>query len=100
MKLAAAVGLIWLTSSVGLCVAATSGGGPQAHNAAKSANASDADPQAERGERVFKENCLRCHDAPEALRPQITRQIIRHMRVRASLSAQDEKALLRFMNRE
>jgi hypothetical protein len=49
---------------------------------------------------VFKENCSRCHDAPEALHPKVTRQVIRHMRVRASLSVEDEKALLAFMNRE
>lgn len=51
-----------------------------------------------RGERVFKQNCSRCHDAPQSFPPQISRSIVRHMRVRASLSAQDERALLKFMN--
>jgi mono/diheme cytochrome c family protein len=51
-----------------------------------------------RGERVFKQNCGRCHNPPQSFPPQISGSILRHMRVRAALSASDEKALLRFMN--
>jgi mono/diheme cytochrome c family protein len=51
-----------------------------------------------RGEAVFKRNCARCHEAPQGFPPQIAGTIIRHMRVRASLSAQDEKAVMEFMN--
>lgn len=54
--------------------------------------------QIARGETLFEENCARCHNAPRAFPPQISATIVRHMRVRASLSASDEKALLRFMN--
>jgi cytochrome c5 len=50
------------------------------------------------GERVFKQNCARCHDAPQSFSPQISGTVIRHMRVRASLSEQDEKAILKFLN--
>jgi mono/diheme cytochrome c family protein len=51
-----------------------------------------------RGERVFKQNCARCHEAPQSFPPQISGTILRHMRVRASLSAADEKAVMDFMN--
>src|SRR6185437_12038429 len=54
--------------------------------------------QATRGQQVFEQNCSRCHNAPQNIPPQISATVIRHMRVRASLSAADEKALLRFMN--
>jgi mono/diheme cytochrome c family protein len=54
--------------------------------------------QQSRGERVFNQNCARCHDAPQNFPPQISGTIVRHMRVRASLSSQDEKALIQFMN--
>jgi len=47
---------------------------------------------------VFKQNCTRCHEAPQNFSPQITGTIVRHMRVRASLSAADEKALLHYLN--
>jgi len=53
---------------------------------------------ASRGERVFQQNCSRCHNAPQSFPPQISGTVVRHMRVRASLSAADEKTLLRFLN--
>jgi cytochrome c5 len=52
----------------------------------------------DRGEQVFKQNCARCHDAPQSFSPRITGTIVRHMRVRASLNAEDEKALLHYLN--
>lgn len=51
-----------------------------------------------RGQKVFQQNCARCHNAPQGFPPQISATILRHMRVRASLSARDERDLLRFMN--
>jgi mono/diheme cytochrome c family protein len=52
----------------------------------------------DRGQQVFDENCSRCHNPPGSFPPQISGTVLRHMRVRASLSAADERALLRFMN--
>jgi cytochrome c5 len=54
-------------------------------------------PESE-GERVFQQNCFRCHNAPEGFSPRISGTIVRHMRVRASLSQHDEQELLRFLN--
>lgn len=54
-------------------------------------------PQSE-GERVFRQNCWRCHNAPEGFSPRISGTIVRHMRVRASLSQHDEQELLKFLN--
>jgi len=56
------------------------------------------DDDSAQGQRVFKQNCARCHDAPQGFPPQISGTVLRHMRVRANLSARDEKALLHFMN--
>ncbi|WP_446742656.1 cytochrome c [Silvibacterium acidisoli] len=50
------------------------------------------------GERIFEANCSRCHNAPEGFSPRISGTIVRHMRMRASLSAHDEQELLRFFN--
>ena len=50
------------------------------------------------GERKFKQNCSRCHEAPQNLSPNISGTILRHMRVRASLSQQDERDILKFLN--
>jgi len=50
------------------------------------------------GQRVFEENCSRCHTAPEGFLPRISGTIVRHMRVRASLSQHEEEELLHFFN--
>jgi len=55
------------------------------------------EPSAE-GERAFRQNCSRCHNAPEGFPPQISGTIVRHMRVRANLSRDDERAILKFLN--
>jgi cytochrome c5 len=52
----------------------------------------------DRGERVFQQNCSRCHNAPEGFSQSISGTIATHMRVRANLSDADYKALLRFLN--
>lgn len=64
----------------------------------KETHAAPSSAESTRGQEVFEQNCSRCHNAPESLPPRISGTVIRHMRVRASLSAADEKALLRFMN--
>jgi len=50
------------------------------------------------GERKFKQNCSRCHDAPQDLSTHLSGTVLRHMRVRASLSEQDERDILKFLN--
>ena len=49
------------------------------------------------GEQKFRQNCSRCHNAPQDLSPRIAGTVALHMRVRASLSAQDERDILRFL---
>lgn len=50
------------------------------------------------GERIFVQNCARCHTPPDGFAPRISGTILRHMRVRASLSAHDEEELLHYFN--
>jgi mono/diheme cytochrome c family protein len=71
----------------------------QAQQAAqKTATAKASQQNEEEGERIFQQNCSRCHNAPEGFSPRITGTIVRHMRVRASLSKHDEEELLHFFN--
>lgn len=51
-----------------------------------------------RGQLAFAEHCSRCHNAPQGFSPEISGTISRHMQVRANLSAEEERALLRFLN--
>jgi cytochrome c5 len=50
------------------------------------------------GQRIFEQNCSRCHTAPDGFSSRISGTVLRHMRVRASLSQHDEQELLRFLN--
>jgi cytochrome c5 len=75
----------------------------QTSPASKPANASGTPAKVESaksqdvGQRKFEANCGRCHSAPEQLSPSFTGTVVRHMRVRANLSAQDEKDILKFL---
>jgi cytochrome c5 len=64
---------------------------------AKPAAKADSTKQTDVGQRKFDANCGRCHSFPEQLSPSITGTVVRHMRVRANLSAEDEKDILRFL---
>ncbi len=55
-------------------------------------------PKQSEGERIFTQNCARCHTPPDGFSPRISGTIVLHMRVRANLSAHDEQELLRFFN--
>ena len=90
-------------------VLATSATITQAKEAPKpsqsSSSAGDTRPAADtkpatsdRGQQVFAQNCSRCHNSPEGFSSHISGTIARHMRVRASLSDEDYKALRHFLN--
>lgn len=53
---------------------------------------------ADRGQKVFEQNCSRCHNAPEGFSSSISGTVAMHMRTRANLSEADYKALRRFFN--
>lgn len=49
------------------------------------------------GEKRFRVNCGRCHNPPQGLSPREARAVVRQMRVRAMLSAEDEKLILQYL---
>lgn len=73
---------------------------PQTAHTARNRTAANRKSQqvADEGQRVFEQNCSRCHWAPEGFSPSISGTIVHHMRVRASLSKHDQQELLRFLN--
>ncbi len=71
----------------------------QATPAAKKTKAAGKPPtHQDPAERAFQANCSRCHNAPETLSPRITGTVVRHMRVRANLSAEEERLILSYLN--
>jgi cytochrome c5 len=50
------------------------------------------------GQRIFEQNCSRCHNPPDGFSQHISGTVVRHMRVRANLSEHDMKALMKFFH--
>ena len=61
--------------------------------------ASSSNPDAMRveGEQRFRTNCGRCHAAPQKFPPRAMATVLRHMRVRATLTDKDMQLVLFYM---
>jgi len=51
------------------------------------------------GEKRFRANCGRCHAAPPKFAPRMMATIVRHMRVRATITDEDMRFILSYMTR-
>ncbi len=49
------------------------------------------------GERNFHANCGRCHSAPPKFAPRMAGTIVRHMRVRATITNEEMRSILRYL---
>jgi mono/diheme cytochrome c family protein len=70
------------------------------HTSARSKAAPDAsEARALRleGEKRFRTNCGRCHQPPHKFPPRVMAAAIRHMRVRAMITDEDMRLILRYM---
>jgi mono/diheme cytochrome c family protein len=57
----------------------------------------DADEMRVEGEKRFHANCGRCHAAPQKFPPRMMATVLRHMRVRATITAEDRRLILFYM---
>ncbi len=57
----------------------------------------DADTMRLEGEKRFRANCGRCHAAPQKFPPRMMATILRHMRVRATITDEDMRLVLYYM---
>jgi cytochrome c5 len=55
------------------------------------------DPLRLEGEKRYHANCGRCHNAPPRFAPRMMATIVRHMRVRATITDQDMHLILHYM---
>ena len=55
------------------------------------------EPGIAEGEQRYRANCSRCHHPPPKFAPAAMGTLIRHMRVRAMLTEEDTRAILKFM---
>jgi len=49
------------------------------------------------GEQAFRQNCGRCHNAPDSLSPREVKAVVQQMRVRAMLTQKDEQLILKYL---
>jgi mono/diheme cytochrome c family protein len=59
--------------------------------------ATDADTMRAQGEQRFRANCGRCHAAPQKFPPRAMATVLRHMRVRATITEEDMRLVLFYM---
>lgn len=94
---------IWIRSVAGALlvsgatILAQGTNGPVTQSKTGTATKRPAGVSQDQGEKAFQANCSRCHNAPEQLSPRISSTVIKHMRVRASLSAKDAQAILQYL---
>jgi mono/diheme cytochrome c family protein len=60
-------------------------------------NDQSADAMRLEGERRFRANCGRCHASPHKFPPRMMATIVRHMRVRATITGEDMRFVLFYM---
>jgi len=79
-----------------LCVAVDS---PRSNGATTPVvqNSAQADAMRLEGEKRFHANCGRCHAAPQKFPPRMVATILRHMRVRATITDEDVRLVLYYL---
>jgi cytochrome c5 len=89
--------IIWLLALISAISVASSA--PRTRTATESAVYSPAEADAMRleGEKRFRANCNRCHAAPHKFPPRMMATIVRHMRVRATITDEDMRYILYYM---
>lgn len=60
-------------------------------------SSAQADAMRLEGEKRFRANCSRCHAAPQKFPPRMMATIVRHMRVRATITDEDMRLVLFYM---
>lgn len=90
-----------ITALCALALASASfAGGPSANkdgSIAPVVHATDAETMRIEGEKRFHANCGRCHAAPQKFPPRMMATVLRHMRVRALVTAEDRRYILFYM---
>jgi mono/diheme cytochrome c family protein len=71
---------------------------PAATSPALKKPATKASSDQSEGERIFGQQCARCHNPPDGFSSRISGTVVRHMRVRASLSKHEEQEIVKFLN--
>jgi len=93
-KILVGIWLLALMSAIGVAAAS-----PRTNTTTEPVvrNSAEADTMRLEGEKRFRANCGRCHAAPQKFPPRMMATIIRHMRVRATITDEDMRLVLFYM---
>jgi cytochrome c5 len=100
-KIAVLVYGLALGSVILACVSwapAESPSGKKEATASLAVHSDDADAMRVQGELRYRANCGRCHAAPRKFPPRMMATVLRHMRVRATITDEDMRLVLFYMS--
>ncbi len=98
IRFAIPAALLALAMFLALAAAAKTDGGKDAPKTATAGvHTAQDDTMRLEGEKRFHSNCGRCHAAPPKFAPRMMGTIVRHMRVRATITDQDTRLILHYM---
>jgi len=88
-----------LISTLAMSLAAYAGGASGKKDVASApvVKSSDAENMQLLGEQRFRANCGRCHASPQKFPPRVMATVLRHMRVRATITDEDMRLVLFYM---
>jgi len=86
--------LAWIVALISLVAFASQ---PRTVNTLAIRDQAQADAMRLEGEKRFRANCSRCHAAPHKFPPRMMATIVRHMRVRATITDEDMRLVLFYM---
>lgn len=92
--------LLWALAFVSYVFAGAPASKPapsKEEGAAAVVRTADADTMRIQGEQRFHANCGRCHAAPQKFPPRMMKTVLRHMRVRATITDEDMRLVLFYM---
>ena len=89
------------SSNASIASATPTANSPAAHDIASQAPGRDSAIEERmarlEGEKRFRANCGRCHQPPHKFPPRVMASAIRHMRVRAMITDEDMRLILKYM---
>jgi cytochrome c5 len=97
VKLRLPLRIVVLMTSLAASVLAAHSAWPQQPANSKTSVAQAVANESAEGEKRFQIHCGRCHVPPESLSPREVRAVLRQMRVRANLTAEDERLILKYL---
>jgi len=100
MKIGHVIAVTFLVFALCLAVAGSARAGDKDTTPSATANANKAvqdDPLRFEGEKRFHANCGRCHAAPPKFGRRMMATIVRHMRVRSTITDEDMRLILHYM---